>query len=57
MLYYISYGYIGALAAYKLYEYWGIVKLTYNIATGVYHFVKKDKHIEKIELNSEILVD
>lgn len=53
MLYYISYGYIGALAAYKLYEYWNVVKFTYNIGNNIYRLVKKDnKNTEELELKS-----
>ena len=46
MLYYIYY----AFAAYKLYEYWGFFKFTYvtcnctyNVANGVYKWIKKEK--------------
>lgn len=55
MLYYIYYGYIAGVTAYKLYEYWEIVKATYTTCNytyiainGVYQWVKKPS--EPIEL-------
>jgi hypothetical protein len=42
MLFYIYCGYIGSLAVYSVYEYWGVAKFTYNIASGVYNWTRKD---------------
>tara|TARA_B110000908_G_C9948161_1_gene311292 strand:+ start:337 stop:585 length:249 start_codon:yes stop_codon:yes gene_type:complete len=48
MLYYIYYGYVAGVTAYKLYEYWEIAKVayttcnyTYIAVNGVYQWVKK----------------
>ena len=53
MLYYIYYGYVAGVTAYKLYEYWEIFKVTYTTVSytytavnGVYKWIKKTPDIE-----------
>jgi hypothetical protein len=55
MLYYIYYGYVASVTAYKLYEYWEIFKVGYTIASytysGMYKWVKKESVIDMDDLH------
>jgi len=57
MLYYIYCGYIASVTAYKIYEFWEIVKVTYTAgsytaecAGRVYKWVKPEIELTEIEL-------
>jgi hypothetical protein len=66
MLYYIYYGYITGVTAYKLYEYWEIAKTTYTTCNytyiainGVYRWVKTSTESVEIidDLSEWVLCD